>query len=453
MVEFVFKRYVDVEDYYYPILVGDIIWSYFQDRFGYTHYNIFVGDNGSGKNSALLAYKYLGYRVFYVVAASAANYYTELGDKEEGQVTIAEDEADDIAYDKEKKNIVNTGYCSGGSVPKVELEGGRRTDSWLTYSHKWFAMEELPDEKKMKATLDRGFVYHFISGDVAYNIKDVIRGTGDPKFGPLLEELMFIHKLLFCYRLAHYIDIILDVELNIKNRSAELTKSLIRLFAKSPHALARITDSLSKFMVERNEIKTDSFESKLYDSIVKLRDEHVAETEKEISSESLFELSNQKIRDKLIEIVEAEEFPDNPGKYYSAIVGTFTQTRITQAAKSRFKAKPIKMEINGKTARGLQFKQKNLEKIKSNYQTPCKIEVKLFSVTGPDLRTLLTLSTVSGEVSRENEGLVVTQNDLNDLKSEQNLEPILSKKVSEVSKVSAIEQDQDQDEDQADGII
>ena len=63
-VETAIKRYVNVEEYYYPILIGDIIWSYFQDRFGYTHYLIFTGDNGSGKNSALLFFKLLGTEYF-----------------------------------------------------------------------------------------------------------------------------------------------------------------------------------------------------------------------------------------------------------------------------------------------------------------------------------------------------------------------------------------------------
>ena len=36
----------------------------------------------------LLVYRYLGYRVFYVTAASAANIYTFLGDEEEGQGTL-----------------------------------------------------------------------------------------------------------------------------------------------------------------------------------------------------------------------------------------------------------------------------------------------------------------------------------------------------------------------------
>jgi hypothetical protein len=45
----------------------------------------------------LLVFKLLGYRVFYVTSASAANYFTVMGSTEEGQVSTAEDEADDMA--------------------------------------------------------------------------------------------------------------------------------------------------------------------------------------------------------------------------------------------------------------------------------------------------------------------------------------------------------------------
>ncbi len=124
-VQIIYSKYVNTDEHYIVILAADTIYSYFQDKFGTTHYNIFVGDNGSGKNSALLAFKYLGYRVFYVTAASAPNYFTFLGEIEEGQGTIAEDEADDIAYDKDKRKILKTGYCSGGTVPKVDLSNGR----------------------------------------------------------------------------------------------------------------------------------------------------------------------------------------------------------------------------------------------------------------------------------------------------------------------------------------
>ena len=144
----IYRKYVNIEDHLLSILSADTIYSYFQDKFPTLHYNIFVGDNGSGKNSALLVYRHLGYRVFYVVSASAPNYFTFLGEIEECQGTIAEDEAEDIGYDKEKQKILKTGYASGGSVPKVDLTFGRTQGSYLTYCMKWLAMEELPDYKR-----------------------------------------------------------------------------------------------------------------------------------------------------------------------------------------------------------------------------------------------------------------------------------------------------------------
>ena len=107
----------------------------------------------------------LGYRVFNVTADSDANYYTFLGEIQEGQGTIAEDEADDIGYNKNKQIILKTGYAKGGNVPKVEFSkngGGRSQTSFLTFCHKWLTMEELPDEKRIRGVLDRSFIFKFI---------------------------------------------------------------------------------------------------------------------------------------------------------------------------------------------------------------------------------------------------------------------------------------------------
>jgi hypothetical protein len=329
-VESINKKYVDVEPHYHVLFTASIIWTWIQDRFGITHYNIIVGDNGSGKNSQLLVFKYLGYRVFYVVSASAPNYYTKMGNVEEGQITTAEDEAEDIARDKDKRNMIKNGYSSGGSVPKVELEGGRKSEDWLVYCQKWFAMEELPNDRGMKGILDRSFVFKFLIGNPHYNIKDVIKSVGDPKFKPLHDELINTRKILFCWRLLHYNDVILDVDLNVKNRTAELTKPLIRLFQNSPNALEKILDSLSKFMIERNEVTKNSFESKLYEVIDTLRQET-----KELT------FTNRQLLDKTIEIMDCKE-TEKLNIFWSLEVGMkVSQTKITSIAKSKFKAKSV----------------------------------------------------------------------------------------------------------------
>jgi hypothetical protein len=139
----VFRKYVNIEDHYVNVLSADTIFSYFQDKFPTVHYNIFIGDNGSGKNSALLVYRHLGYRVLYVTSASAPNYFTFLGEIEECHSSIAEDEADDIGYDKDKLKVLKTGYSTGRNVLKVDLSKGRTQGSYLTYCLKWF--EHIPE--------------------------------------------------------------------------------------------------------------------------------------------------------------------------------------------------------------------------------------------------------------------------------------------------------------------
>jgi len=216
------KDYVNNEEHVLIILAADILYSYFKEKFGATHYNIFIGENGSGKNSALLFFKMLGYRVFYVTAASAANYYTFLGEIQEGQGTNAEDEADDIGYNKDKQIILKTGYAKGGNVPKVEFSkngGSRSQASFLTFCHKWLTMEELPDEKRIRGVLDRSFIFKFIIGDVKYNIKDILEDENSEQY----KQFVHIRKLLFVFKLLQQDTVFQNIKLNIKNRNSELT--------------------------------------------------------------------------------------------------------------------------------------------------------------------------------------------------------------------------------------
>ena len=398
-VETAIKKYVNVEEHYYPLLAGDIIWTYFQDKFPYTHYLIFTGDNGSGKNSALLVFRLLGYRVFYVVSASAANYYTVLGSKEEGQVTIAEDEAEDIGENTDKRNILKAGYCSGASVPKIELEGGRSQDNWLVYGHRWLAVEEFMEDKNTKGIADRSFKLAFVTGDVQYNIKDVIRTAGDPEYQPLLDELMDLRKRLFCYRLLHYKDPILNVKLNVKGRSAELTNPLIRLFRNSPLALKKILETLSKFIEERNESKKGTFESKLYDVISSLIEERIERALSPTEDDKILDtytLVSESVRERLIKDVEAKPMPDKVGVWYSQDVGPFSQRKINSVLKSKFKAKFVREYINNQTVRCVEFKEEYLERIKSYY-----IVNDTIKILDEDLRTQRTQRTPGESVQTD----------------------------------------------------
>lgn len=377
-VDCLMRKYVNVEEYYYPLIVGDTIWSYFQDRFPYTHYLIFTGDNGSGKNSTLLVFRYLGYRVFYVVSASAADYITAMGFKEEGQVTIAEDEVEDLGQDKNKRNMLKSGYASGASVPRVELDGGRKMDNWLVYSHKWLATEEWKYDKYTKGITHRSFKLEFLAGDVPYNIKDVMRFADDPEYKLLHDELINIRKLLFCFRLIHHRDTILNVKLNVKGRTAELVSPLIRLFQHSPLAREKIIDSLSKFLSERSQTISDSFEAKLLESIQSLINARIERSLAPTSEDKAlgsYTFTNESIREKLALDTEAQPIPEKKGVFYSAETGAFSQSRITSILKSKFKVDFLKMYINGKQTRCVVFKQVYLDRLKASNDIPNKIEI------------------------------------------------------------------------------
>ncbi len=254
-----YEKYVSVDEHSLVTLAANTVGSYFQDKFGTTNYNILIGENGSGKNSALLVYRILGYRVFYVTAANSANYYTFLGDIQEGQGTIAEDESDNIGYDVDKQRILKTGYASGGNVPKVEFNknGVRNQSSYLTFSHKWLSMEELPHEKGIRGIIDRAFIHKFLIGEVQYNIKDILKD----KNSDLYKQLIHLRKLLIAFKMTQFNNDFSLIHLNIRNRNKELTQPILTLFSQGKN-FDRIRLALSKLINEKSVLKSNSIGQK-----------------------------------------------------------------------------------------------------------------------------------------------------------------------------------------------
>jgi hypothetical protein len=457
LVETEYRKYVDVEGYYYTQLVVDTIWSWFQDVFPYTHYIIIIGDNDAGKNSALLLYRFLGYRVFYITSASAPNYFTVLGNREEGQVTIAEDEAEDIAYDKDKRNVFKAGYCSGASIPKIETDGGRKQDNWLVYCHKWVAMEELPYGKNVKGIIDRSFVLKFVTGSPQYNIKEVIRTGKDPEYQPLYDKLMEIRKILFCYRLQHREDQYLNVKLNIKNRAAELAKPSIRLFNNAPLTRQRILEDLSKFINERNKNKKESFEAKIYNAITKLIGERKEKIDKKIMSDDEVRIlgthifSNESIRFACKEEMDGSDIDNKTTAFYSTDFGQVSQRQITGILKSKFKIDSPKLYRIGKQVlRCVEFKQEVLDSIGTYYDTPDEIKI-IESKSVTDVTDVTVPSSVESDNSTHNNeqnrdstianGPKITQNTSLDTQNSENIDP--STLPESVTTVTSVTEDED----------
>jgi hypothetical protein len=109
-VKSIWKKYVDADDFHISICAVDIIFTYFQDKIGLTHYLFFIGDNSSGKSNNLTVLHYIAYRNMMSSGMTAANVYQFLGSREEGIGTICEDEADNIDEDREKMKVHKNGY-------------------------------------------------------------------------------------------------------------------------------------------------------------------------------------------------------------------------------------------------------------------------------------------------------------------------------------------------------
>jgi hypothetical protein len=268
------SKYVDASDTHLTMLAADAIVSYFQDRLGQTHYDVFVGDNDTGKTSNLVYLQYEGYRAMLSADITAANIYSFLGFFEEGQGIILEDEADDIHKKLEKMKIYKTGYNSGQKVPRTDITNfGRKTTAWNTYSFKAFTMEELPDVNIAKGFMDRCFAFHCTRGSPQYDIKEVTNPAGDNEFTDLLNELLHHRKLLFAFRLLHYQDPLPNIELSIKNREKQLCKPVLRLFQDSK-CQEQIGEALADLIRQKRGLKRDTLEAKILEVIKELMEEN-----------------------------------------------------------------------------------------------------------------------------------------------------------------------------------
>jgi hypothetical protein len=363
LVKIIFQKYVDADLHYIILLAADTIYRYFQDRFGTTHYLICIGDNSSGKNSILITFANLGYRVLLATSVSAANVYTFLGTLEECQGTIAEDEINNLDNDPEKLNVYKSGYSRGsGKIPKIDLQSGRVQEVYLTYCFKIFASERSLDNSKAKGLLDRSFVIRCIAGRPQYNIKEVFDKTNEEKHVKLKNELEKTRKLLLIYRMLHYNDTIKDVDLNIYNREAELTKPLIRLFQNSPQVLEELLAALSKCLNSKREIKSNSLEAILYIAIRNL-----------IPYECHI-IDHESIINEVKRISNGEDIP-NQQAFYTDEMGKVSNRKIIGTLIDKFKARRTSKGTGDNKMRALEFLEEDLKRKDKEFNVPDVIEI------------------------------------------------------------------------------
>ena len=360
-VKAIWKKYIDADDFHISLCAADTIFTYFQERIGLTHYLFFVGDGDTGKSNNLTVIEYVAYRVFKSIGITSANIYTFLGNREEGQGTICEDEADNIDKNHEKMKIYKSGYQIGSGVARTDLpQGVRSQNKWNTFSFKGFAGERLPDVVKAKGLNQRIIPLYCSDGDPKYDLAEVVSAEGEEELQPLLDELNETHNLLFAYRLLHFHDVIPNIKLNIRNREKQLFKPILRVF-QDTKTFDELLLIVSHFVNRRRENNADSFHAFLYTTISEL-----------IKKENSYELGIGLIWKTIKDGLGGNEIPNKPLSYDTSEYGTISQKATNETLKQVFGAKPPKH--HGEVRR-LVFDKDKLGRLERKYNLSTDIKI------------------------------------------------------------------------------
>jgi hypothetical protein len=397
----IFLKYVDQDEYIIILLAADSIWTHFQDLFPATHYCEGVGTNDVGKSSIGYTFEYTGYRVVKGTAISGANYSRVLGNIEPGQCTIIEDEADNISEDTEKVKILKTGYEYNSKIPKLNMNSRNQEQKWyFTFGYKMILAEKSLKEYKVPGLVDRTFSFPCKPGKVKYSIKEVVSQNINKsvRLQKLYDELLSFRKLMLCYRLIHYKDLLPEIETGLKNRDNELCKPLLQLFYGTK-ALQEIIPTMEQFIKKRRARKGNSLEAAIYPIIKKnVFSEAGLDSSKNTYSELKEKKTSVKVpfiniwkdiigKDRFKAEIEGE-YNENKSKYaYETMdYGTLYLNSFPTTIRNQFTA-DIKKESYGKA---LIFDIEKLERFEDLYSNSqliednVKIEVKLASAKYDD---------------------------------------------------------------------
>jgi hypothetical protein len=354
------KKYVNESDNHISLCCGDCIFTLFQDRLGITHYLFFVGDNEVGKSTNLFMFKYLAYRAFLAIDVSVANIYRFYGNEFEGIGTFLEDEIDDLDEQPDKLKMYKSGYTRGLKVPKSEKASeslGFEQEGYYTFGFKAFAAEKMPLSHRAKGFRERTIEMPCTFGLPECDIQDVVNNADDPKHKALLAELNDLRNRLLIYRLVHYHDPILDIDVQLQAREKQLWKPLLRVFQNSPNTFDILKKVATGYIKESREQKSHTQTAFLVRMISDL-----------VKEKNTYTLATSDIWKRYIELLpEGEQI--GKSSYKSNEYGDMSQKRLNELLRDQFKARPPRHTRN---VRELVFDKIALDRMKQKYRINSK---------------------------------------------------------------------------------
>jgi len=214
-----FNTFIDAPSQYKALGASFILETYLQHKFDAMSYPFLLGDIDSGKSRFLELIKNLAYRPMMTAYLNEANVYNFIGDREEGNCTILEDEAHLLSREKniDKLGIYRSGYRRGSVVPRIldASSSERKQKFYKVYCSKAFAGYYLPNDEAFKT---RCIPIYMVWGQPS---KDKFEDEDRDRFRSLRFKL-------FIYRMIHYFDPPPKVELGMSGRLREVWESKVQ---------------------------------------------------------------------------------------------------------------------------------------------------------------------------------------------------------------------------------
>lgn len=256
-------EFIDISERDKHLIMGDLLLSYCQEWIDTLHFPFFVGETESGKSTALHLFRWLGYRCLYGEDIPNADIYNFLGTDEEATGTICEDEAQEIAVNREKIRTYKNSYSRGALKPRILSVDSKhkRQVFYKTFCLKLFAGERVPEDKGFK---ERLAIIHMTEGSPKQNIK---RLNDDQK-----EKLNHLRNRLLVWKVLNFHKGLEPFDSTLKKRDQELWEDFLSITVDTRYfeSCKRVVEYYTK---QRHQSVWNSLEARIFKLVVdKLND-------------------------------------------------------------------------------------------------------------------------------------------------------------------------------------
>jgi len=246
------------------LITGEIILTYCQEWINTVHFPFFVGETESGKSTVLHLGGWLAYRCVISEDWPNADVYNFLGTVDEGGGTICEDEAQEMARNREKIRTYKNSYSKGSVKPRVIMtNAGKYQVFYKTFCCKWFAGENVPQDKGF---IERLVIVYMLGGKPGGNLKNAS-----------FKEKQYLNKMknkLLVWKMQNIGKDFPRVDCGLAGRDQELWQDFLSVFHKT-----KLEDQAKKvadhYLKQRRDSMRESVEAKIFRSIESLLEQNL----------------------------------------------------------------------------------------------------------------------------------------------------------------------------------